>query len=218
MSRHNKNRGAKRRQPTREPGARFLLVCEGQTEQGYFQYLNSLYRQSGVSVKTMHDTSSPTQIVDRAIKYREGSYSAQGIDYDPDLDQVWAVFDWDGRTEEVRQAVQRAKNHHVHVALSNPCFDIWLIWHFEDFFKPGCLASSEANNTNQELKNIWSSYQKGKGNNWKELMPGREQAMQRADRADEIHHRCGRSFPEDRPSSQVVRLMEQMKLTALSPK
>jgi hypothetical protein len=163
---------------------------------------------SGVSVKTKHDTSSPCAIVELAVKYVQGD-RLRGIEANA-YDQVWAIFDWDERTDEVMKAVQYAERCGVRVALSNPCFDVWLIWHLEDFTRVGCLATKGQGNTDMELKKVWPSYRKGMDNQWDDLINGITRASQRANAADDNHRRCNRTFPENRPSSQVVRLMEEI--------
>lgn len=51
------------------------------------------------------------------------------------LDEIWGVFDKDEHSD-FDQAVHRCHEHGVRVARSNPCFEVWLILHFEDFHCP----------------------------------------------------------------------------------
>ena len=52
-----------------------------------------------------------------------------------DGDEVWAVFD---RDEHPRfgEAVELCKKHGVRVGRSDPCFELWLILHEQDYDKP----------------------------------------------------------------------------------
>ena len=50
-------------------------------------------------------------------------------------DQVWAVFDRDDHPE-FEQAVLMCKQSGVRVARSNPCFELWLILHDQDYNRP----------------------------------------------------------------------------------
>ena len=50
-------------------------------------------------------------------------------------DQTWAVFDRDDHPR-FDEAVRLCEQHGVNVARSNPCFEVWLILHHEDFNKP----------------------------------------------------------------------------------
>ncbi|HRW59145.1 MAG TPA: RloB family protein, partial [Defluviicoccus sp.] len=49
-------------------------------------------------------------------------------------DEVWAVFDVDEHPN-FHNAVQRCKDNGVGVGRSNPCFELWLILHWEDYDK-----------------------------------------------------------------------------------
>ena len=50
-------------------------------------------------------------------------------------ESIDAVFDRDEHPN-VPEAISRCRNANVGVAFSNPCFEIWLILHFEDFDRP----------------------------------------------------------------------------------
>jgi len=47
------------------------------------------------------------------------------------FDTVWCVFDVDDHSR-LAEAVAQAEEFGFNVAISNPCFEVWLIWHFED--------------------------------------------------------------------------------------
>ena len=46
-----------------------------------------------------------------------------------DYDEVWCVFDVD--QFDIQGAVREARSHGVNLAISNPCFELWLLLHFE---------------------------------------------------------------------------------------
>ena len=50
-------------------------------------------------------------------------------------DQVWAVFDRDNHPR-FDEAVMLCESHGVRVARSNPCFELWLILHEQDYNRP----------------------------------------------------------------------------------
>jgi hypothetical protein len=50
-------------------------------------------------------------------------------------DEIWAVFDRD-KHPRINDAVKLCERHHVGVARSNPCFEIWLILHETDYDRP----------------------------------------------------------------------------------
>jgi hypothetical protein len=53
---------------------------------------------------------------------------------DDEIDECWCVFDveWPQNHPHLREAVQLAKDNGIRLAVSNPCFELWLILHFED--------------------------------------------------------------------------------------
>jgi hypothetical protein len=50
-------------------------------------------------------------------------------------DQVWAVFDQD-RHPRIDEVLTMCRDNRVAAARSNPCFELWLILHFEDYDRP----------------------------------------------------------------------------------
>ena len=48
-----------------------------------------------------------------------------------DYDEIWCVFDIDEHPN-VPQAVEEARQVGVEVAVSNPCFELWLVLHIRD--------------------------------------------------------------------------------------
>ena len=57
---------------------------------------------------------------------------------DPGLDEIWCVLDHDGREEEVRKflgwyerACKRRGGPKIEAVISDPCFEYWLLLHFE---------------------------------------------------------------------------------------
>ena len=191
-------------QRRRSSAPRIMLVCEGQTEVGYFKYIAQRLRSSGISVKAVHDAVSPMAIVKNAYAYIDGD-PKRGIEANQ-YDQVWAVFDWDEHTKEVREAISWAEQRGIRIALSNPCFDTWLIWHFDDYMRVGCHAKD----TDTKLHALWSSYRKGANNKWEDLGNGLHDASERARKAEQRFARDGIDFPDDRPTSQVLTLMDSI--------
>lgn len=125
----------KRRQPNRDPKQRFVLYCEGKnTEPAYFDALKRHFCGAVVDVQTVKAAGQPMTIAENATKAatshrrsRKNSYELQ--------DQFWAVFDRDEHPY-YEEAVKRCQQGGVGVARSNPCFEIWLILHHQDFDRP----------------------------------------------------------------------------------
>ena len=194
-----------RRGSRRKVASRIFVACEGQTECAYFKYLNTRLRASGVVIKAFQDKSDPKKIVEEAITANRGD-PYKGIEKGY-FDQVWAVFDWDGRTKQVNSAKQLAKQNQVHVALSNPAFELWLLWHFCNYMNPSCDQKQTLN----ELQKVWPCYKKGMGIDFTSL-PAHSYnvARLRSLNARKTHKQHGYSFPNNRPSTDVDLLIEHL--------
>jgi hypothetical protein len=180
----------------------------------YFKYLQDVLGGRGVVIKAIRGGTSRVAIVELAHLYLKGD-SNRHIDPVEPGDEVWAVFDWDQR-EDVAAAMRLAEQsvrkrgrttQHVNVALSNPSFEVWLAWHFADYMAIGCVQDD----ADKQVKRYWPTYVKGKSTDFSALPPHRTcAAIDRAVQAARKHEVEGRSFPEDRPSSQVGALLERI--------
>ncbi len=108
-----------------------LIVCEGETEQEYFEAARIQYRLSTAEVVVADNNvgAAPISVVQCAEnKCREpGGY-----------DKVFCVFDRDGhesfdRARARLQAIAKRKRAPLPVeeAISIPCFEYWVLLHFE---------------------------------------------------------------------------------------
>jgi hypothetical protein len=50
-------------------------------------------------------------------------------------DEVWAIFDRDVH-DYFDEGVRLCEENGIRVGRSNPCFEVWLILHYDDFHKP----------------------------------------------------------------------------------
>ena len=120
QGKHNTRRKLSSGTPQQIVSARFLIVCEGQTEARYFNRF-----RVGKKVISVGG-GSPLAVVRKAhqIIQQEGqdAYSA-----------VWCVFDRDETPNNAGQfvvALNKAHEHSFNIAYSNPCFEVWYLLHF----------------------------------------------------------------------------------------
>lgn len=137
----------RRSKRTRRERSRLLIVTEGeQTEVQYFKQLRGHLRATGVDVVGMDVKGTgrdPVRVVHRALQE-----SQQGalVGAEGGFDAVWCVLDVDehrGLLDAVREAQKRG----FRTAISNPCFEIWLLWHYED-----CERYSSSEDLRKRLK------------------------------------------------------------------
>ena len=130
-----------RRQAGRQPPRRVvLIVCEGQTEEAYFRAARERYRHAtGVSIRIARAHSDPVKVVEKArTENRDG-----------DFDQVFCVVDGD---KPERIAIARARigrRRDLALAVSTPCFEVWLLLHFERSDAPFAECTQVCNNLRQ---------------------------------------------------------------------
>lgn len=107
-------------------------MTEGrETEPQYFNHLAAHLRATGTSVHSVRvvgEGRDPGRVVDRAEELVKQDRDERGSD---GFDAVWCVFDVDDHTR-LQKAVNKAKRLGFSISVSNPCFEIWLLWHFAD--------------------------------------------------------------------------------------
>ncbi|MBK8804801.1 MAG: RloB domain-containing protein [Fibrobacteres bacterium] len=132
-----------RKQGRRQPGRRFLVVCEGKkTEPGYLQEMRAAMRIHAANLFVAHEgVTEPRQIVDAAweiFQRGKGEFRPKAADV------VVAIFDRDEH-RTYHDALDHAasldanspKNDEKRAVRflavpSNSCFELWLLLHFKD--------------------------------------------------------------------------------------
>jgi hypothetical protein len=132
---------------------------------------------------------------------------SRAIDEEGEIDEFWCVFDveWPRNHPGLKEAVQRARANDIYLAISNPCFEVWLILHFRD------QAAWLDNNGARRLRREFDG-SSDKGLDAAKYMPLTAEAAGRAAELDRRHMRNSAVFPHDNPSSGMHRL-----LTAVEP-
>lgn len=112
--------------------ARLVVIAgEGRyTESIYFNSVKSNLRAPNVHVEVLErdsDESSP-ESVHRQIAEFMRQYNIE------DDDELWLVIDRDRWHERMLSQVAQlcAQNLHLHLCMSNPCFELWLLLHLDD--------------------------------------------------------------------------------------
>lgn len=114
-----RNQTGDRRIPSRRMRRRVLIVCGGtRTELDYFDGLKQSRPNPSIEVKVLAKGVAPDQLVRHAKRV--------GGDYD----ELWCVVDTD--EFDIAKAARLADELGVLLAVSNPCFELWLLLHFTD--------------------------------------------------------------------------------------
>ncbi|MBL8232987.1 MAG: RloB domain-containing protein [Bryobacterales bacterium] len=190
-----------RKRPRREPYPRFLIVCEGEkTEPGYFQHLRHTARLP-VRLEIVPG-GTPKTLVEKAVRERREAERLARRKKDPwqRFDEVWCVFDIDEHPF-VPETKQQARDNSIRLAISNPCFELWVLLHFQD--QRGELSRHSAQSL---CRQHLPGYQKDLPCD--ELTPRRPDAIRRA--VDLEAWQQTRGCEGGNPSTQVHHLVERL--------
>ena len=188
-----------RRQPFRAPRRRILVVCEGKkTEPLYFR---ALIREEALKlVEVVIDDKSgvPKTLVERSIHLKKDAARDAKREGDDFLryDAVWCVFDVDSHPN-LPEAKQQARDNGVNLAISNPCFELWLLLHFQDH-----TAFIDRKKLQRACSERMPGYKKEAP--YEVLRGTYEEAVARAESLERRHNRDG--SPGENPSTDVFKL------------
>lgn len=123
-----------RRRPSLDPRPRVLVVCEGRvTEPQYFDAFRREEENQLVEVLIDSEGGAPKTLVERAAIRKKNSEEEARRERDENLkyDEIWCVFDVD-QHPHIPDARQQARDNGINLAISNPCFELWLLLHFRE--------------------------------------------------------------------------------------
>lgn len=197
-----------RRKAKRESYDKVLIVCEGgKTEPNYFIELVDHYKINSANVAIDGSCgSSPRSVFERA----ESLYQAEEIKGDS-FDRVYCVFDKDRHVtydETLASIVSKKPSSTFYATTSVPCFEYWLLLHFEYTTKPYARAgsSSVGNEVLKKLVAVMPDYEKGGKKLFSSLFEQLEFAKSNAARALQEAN----DNHTDNPSTNVHELVEYL--------
>lgn len=121
------NRSLDRGRRKRPERTKVLVVTEGtQTEKQYFGLLVQHLKATGVK----HWPITPHGVGKDPARVLQAALDRRSSDEDS-FDSVWIVVDVDDHTT-LSECLELAQQEGVRVVVSNPCFEIWLVWHLGD--------------------------------------------------------------------------------------
>ncbi len=199
-----------RRTSSRAPKVAFYLFCEGRlTEPDYFSALRRVTPYSLVDIRPIPGVGVPKTIAERAAEEAKrlgifGRRSKAKNSFE-ESDEVWAVFDRDEHPD-FDEAIKMCAAANVGVARSNPCFEVWLILHFEDYDRP-----DHRHNTQDHLGKICPTYDRkgSKTTDFTKLVDAIEAAEKRAEQQLQAREKEGAPFSA--PSTTVFQLTRRLR-------
>lgn len=206
MKGRRKFRSLHREAASREPKTKITIYTEGRnTEFEYFDQIRRTFPSSIVEVKIFEAAGAPLTIAKRAVEEsREARRRCRKQSYTR-LDEFWAVFDRDEHPN-IPEAMSRCRDANIGVAFSDPCFELWIILHFEDFDRP-----DHRHDVQRHLENICPEYSRssGKKPDCAKMMEFVVQAEERAER--QIERRLQEGAELGCPHTTVYQLTRKIR-------
>jgi hypothetical protein len=174
-----------------------------ETERGYFKAFQHEVRNPRVHVEVASERGEPLQVVEIAVRLKNKAATEAKAQRDENLrwDEVWGVVDVDEHALLPEASHLAAKND-IALAISNPCFELWALLHFQEQ-----RAQLECGKAKAALRRHLPGYEKKL--DFPKLRPGHENAVRRAQALDAEAQRQGR--PGRNPTTGVYRLTESIR-------
>lgn len=195
--RRTRAKDLKRRTAVRPERKTIVIFCEGEnSEPDYIKGLKRLphvQRNAAVNIEIHPEQGVPLTLVQMAADRKQR---------DREVDECWCVFDveWPKQHPNLDRALTLARSNDIRVAISNPCFELWLILHFEN--QTGFLDTDAAESRSRKLDG-----RAGKHIDPAVYLPRRTDAAGRSATLASRHAGNGTSFPNDNPSSTMHDLL-----------
>lgn len=208
-----KSNSLKRKIEKRDPYDLVLIVCEGsKTEPNYFRSLCDEYQLNTANIEIMPCKSGndPLSIVGFSIEKFNGNK-------EKDYDRVYCVFDKDQHPNYL-EALNKIKENYskkkksipIYAINSVPCFEYWLLLHFEETLRPYKQSQpgskSAGTQLKSELKRYIKDYDVGYKNIFGETKSNLNIAITRAKKIDKQQQKNN----TDNPSTKVYLLAEYL--------
>ncbi|MER7001789.1 RloB family protein [Dactylosporangium sp. NPDC000555] len=187
----------------RQPRKTLVILCEGRRTEP--EYLDALRRDreihdvAAVDIRIEGSASGavPLTLVRRALEIRERARREQS-----EIDEIWCVYDveWPKHHPALVEARDLAQRNGINLAVSNPCFELWLVLHFRDYRR--FLDNEQARRVRREHDGSAD-----KGIDGTVYMPQKRDAARRAAALDRFHQQNSTCVPDDNPSSGMHRLI-----------
>jgi hypothetical protein len=179
-----------------------LIVIASEDTHAVKQYFDrfELRRVQFVVLPTQKGRSSPEALIERLDLYQEEFEIGDG-------DQLWIVLDTDhwirgGHRNNLIEVLNRCRQRNFRFAISNPCFELWLLLHFQDWPVGNDLSCSEII---RQLRAVAGGYRKNAVYSLSITPASVEAAVERARSRD----KSGNWFP-DEMGTQVYRIIDEL--------
>ena len=171
-----------------------------------FQYLRHWEsKNQAVFLDWGESGMTPSSLVEHARRDVKRNRLASRRRYTPEFDEIWCIFDVDEHPM-VSQAIFEARQSEIEIAVSNPCFELWLVLHSEN-----CTAYVDRRWIQRRASELNLIDGKSISNAVRAMIQENfDDAKGRAQRLDDMHERND-SPPRSNPSTDVWRLVDRIR-------
>ncbi len=193
-----------RKYPIRRSSRIVWLFCEGKTEKYYFEQFKARerIREVGVEIMTSNKTD-PVGLIKNALAFKKN----RGRDFFKD-DEIYCIFDRDQHKDShLSKAFILANKNKIKLIFSNPCFEYWILCHFEKY-----SIACQFNDIERKLKEHMGEYEKADYDLYSKTSKNISRAIANAKSVAQIHQRAGnKNFTIKRnPSTNIYELIEYL--------
>ena len=161
------------------------------------------HAERSLIVLEIEPRSTPKTIVDRAVELKKQANRDAKRSADDNLryDEIWCAFDVHDHLL-IAEAQEQAKANGVELAISNPCFELWALLHFQD---------QHAHIERGKVQRLCAKHMPGyeKELSYDILRSKYSDALRRAEDLEKWHD--SRGTPGENPSTMVYKLVERIR-------
>ncbi|PZN72639.1 MAG: hypothetical protein DM484_24215 [Candidatus Methylumidiphilus alinenensis] len=119
--------------PSRSPRLIIIAAENKYAEKQYFEEILEGYTRAIIKVLPTEDSkSSPQHVIDRLHDFIS-QYQEEGASFGVS-DEFWLMVDVD-RWHKLEEVAKKAIESGYKLAISKPCFEVWLLCHYDDAFQ-----------------------------------------------------------------------------------
>ena len=192
-----KKRPLNRKIPSLRDATLIIIATEGEkTEKQYFDGLFKSTKVQVIVLPTVDHRSAPKYVYGRLYDFKK--------EYDLDKnDELWLMIDIDRwKTDEISIIANNSLKKGFNLAVSNPCFELWLYLHHSELSK---LEKYECDYFASQLKILLGSYNKSNINI--NMFRGKEKTA--IGRAKKLHKNPDEKWPSS-TGTHVYKVVEKI--------
>lgn len=185
----------------------FVIALEGEPTGAEHRYFTQLINDRIIDTRRVtlrllpasveSHLSSPDAVLRRLVQFRD--------DIDNKLIKGWLVFDIDTwKLKNIRDTAQKARQKRYSLAISNPCFELWLLLHHREFDSAE-LADTPERQRSQQMKSALKNQTSGARPTFTKHAVAKAIERARALSSSKPHDRWPRC-----PGTYVFRLLDEL--------